>query len=381
MNYTDEQLMLIGRETPFINTNPLPKYCLSDQDYGMTIGIAITHKGRKFICWVGGGDNSKAYFLLAYANTGSDEIGEPCLVIDPHESALPYDRCTIVGNVWIDPMNRLWLFFNQTLQHFDGYSSNWFIRCDNPDAEELVWTDPQYIYYGCTLNKPVILTSGEWMLPISVWARHHISDPFKEKCHDIDDIRMAHVFTSSNNGTDWNRRGGVVFPDSRFDEHMFVELKDKRIWMLARTKEKRLWESYSIDRGATWSNPVPSAISSVSARFNLRKLKSGNILLVKHGASINTAPENRSMLYAFLSNDDGRTWSNGLLIDERFEVSYPDSDEDSNGNIYITYDRNRAINGEILMARITESDLLAGKLITQGSFIKKIIVKPGKLLH
>ena len=32
------------------------------------------------------------------------------------------------------------------------------------------------------------------------------------------------------------RRGSLQFPDWEFDEHMMVELKDGRLWMLARTK-------------------------------------------------------------------------------------------------------------------------------------------------
>ena len=376
-----ERLINFGRETPIINHSPLPKYAMKDQDYGMTIGTAVTKGHRVYACWVGGGDNPKAFFLLAYSDDCGNTWTEPILAIDPHDESIGYDRCTIVGTLWLDPLNRLWLFFNQSLAHFDGASSNWYIRCDNPDAEHPVWTVPKYLYYGCTLNKPIVLKNNEWLLPISVWARHHISKPFENERHELDDIRMAHVFVSKDQGETWIRRGGVIFPDTCFDEHMFVQLKDGRLWMMGRTAKSGLQSAWSEDNGATWSEPVRAEVQSVSARFHLRTLASGRILLIKHGEKAEETAPDRRMLTAFLSDDDGQTWSDGFVLDERFEVSYPDSDQDEDGTIYITYDHNRAKDGEIMIARLREEDLLAGKLVTEGAYLKKIARKPGKLIR
>ena len=60
---TDEVLEK-GAEVPYINHTPDERYQMKNLDYGMTIGTAVTHKGRLFACWVGGGDNPKAFFLL-----------------------------------------------------------------------------------------------------------------------------------------------------------------------------------------------------------------------------------------------------------------------------------------------------------------------------
>lgn len=378
VNQISKDILDKGMEFPYINHSPDERYMMKNLDYGMTIGTAITKKGRQFACWVGGGDNPKAFFLLSYSDDKAQSWREPVLVIDPHDDKLPYDRCTIVGTLWIDPLNRLWLFFNQTLEHFDGRSSNWYIRCDDPDAEKLVWTEPRYIWYGCTLNKPIVLDNGEWLLPISLWARKHISPPFRDCFHELDDLRMAHVFVSSDQGNTWTRRGGVVIPNSQFDEHMMVQLKDGRIWMLART-ETGLMETFSDDNGATWSQPVCARVQSVNSRFHIRRLQSGRILLIKHGLKINEAPKDRSWLTAFLSDDETNSWSEGFVLDERSGVSYPDSDQGVDGMIHITYDRNRATDGEIIMASLREEDILKGEIHTPGAFIKRVILRPGKL--
>jgi len=50
---------------PVLNTSPLPQYDYDKLDYGMTIGIERTPKGRLWACWVAGGDSPKAFFVLA----------------------------------------------------------------------------------------------------------------------------------------------------------------------------------------------------------------------------------------------------------------------------------------------------------------------------
>lgn len=54
----DIKKFMRGQDYPIINHEPLPKYRIADQDYGMTIGVAVTKKERVYVCWVGGGDNS-----------------------------------------------------------------------------------------------------------------------------------------------------------------------------------------------------------------------------------------------------------------------------------------------------------------------------------
>ena len=53
---------------PLVNTNPGKKYNAKNLDYGMTIGIERTPGGRIWACWVGGGDNANAFFVLAWSD-------------------------------------------------------------------------------------------------------------------------------------------------------------------------------------------------------------------------------------------------------------------------------------------------------------------------
>jgi hypothetical protein len=81
--------------------------------------------------------------------------------------------------------------------------------------------------------------------------------------------------------------------------------------------------------------------------------------------------KSRSHLTAFLSDDDGRNWTGGLLLDDRMNVSYPDGVQAPDGRIYIVYDRERFAAREILMAVFTEADARSG---TDGNARLRVVV-------
>lgn len=359
---------------PRLNTSPLPQYDYDQLDYGMTIGITRTPGGRLWAAWVAGEDGPKAFFVLATSDDDGVTWLKPRLVIDAQSKNLPMYRSVLVGNVWTDPRGRLWLFFNQSMMQFDGRSGSWAAVCENPDAEVPVWSAPRRIWHGFTLNKPSVLSTGEWLLPVSLNPKGF--GPFEGAFRELDPFRGANLFLSSDEGATWVRQGRVAFPNATWDEHMTVERKDGSLWMLARTTAG-LMQSTSTDRGRTWSVPAETPIRHPAARFHLRRLASGRILLVKHGAAID-AHEGRSQLTAWLSEDEGGTWKGGLMLDERKGISYPDGFQAPGGAIYISYDRNRATDGEILLAKFTEADVLAGRLVSEGSRLKGLISRPLK---
>ena len=93
---------------------------------------------------------------------------------------------------------------------------------------------------------------------------------------------------------------------------------------------------------------------------------------------MDTTEGKRNKLKAFLSEDDGKTWIGGLMLDERDGVSYPDGFQAPDGTLYISYDRNRSTDGEILLARFNEDDILAKKLAGPKSKLKMLISRPLK---
>lgn len=362
---------------PRINTRPGEAYADDNRDFNMIIGADRTPGGRIWTAWVSGGDSDEAYFVLATSDDEGETWSGPRVVIDPKNHSAGLRRRTLVGNLWTDPAGRLWLFFDQSIGFFDGRAGDWYTRCDNPDAARPAWTKPVRIWHGCTLQKPVVLSTGDWLLPVSLWQRYFNPRRGREIFAGLDDDRRAWVFASTDGGATWTKRGGVRFPHFNFDEHMIVELKDGRLWMTARTR-KGIYETFSGDGGRTWAPPAPSAIVNTPARHFIRRLASGRILLVKNGPIDRNVGRHR--LTAFLSADEGKTWTGGLALEGRERrCTYPDGFQAPGGRIFIVYDHERGDprNGppekqarEILMARFTERDVLAEKIVSDGSRLR-----------
>ena len=368
-----EQVANLALVPPVLNTSPLPQYGYDKLDYGMTIGIERTPGGRLWACWVAGGDSPEAFFVLASSDDNGEHWSDPRVVVDSHSPELPRPRSILVGNLWTDPKGRLWLIFDQSMDMFDGRGGVWATICENPDAETPEWSTPRRIWHGVTLNKPTVLSTGEWMLPISLDQRGGFG-PFNGCFSELDSLRGANVFVSKDEGRTWLRQGKAVFPNPDWHEHMIIERKNSSLWMLARTS-KGLMESTSMDRGKTWADPVDSAIRHPNARFHIRRLQSGKLLLIKHGNRIDSH-EGRVQLSAWLSSDDGHSWSGGLVLDDRKGISYPDGFQAPDGTIFISYDRNRATDGEILLARFTEGDIEAKRLTNGDSKLQMLISRP-----
>lgn len=339
----------LNPDEPLILTDPGAEFQDDARPGAMIIGMDRTPKGRIWGCWTGTGDKKDGYFLLATSDDDGATWSKPRLAVGARTEAAKKISGALVGNLWTDPKGRLWLFFDQQLGDAQGRITNWFMRCDDPDANEPSWSEPVMFAEGCTLNKPTVLKDGAWLLPVSDWHK-----------------KTARVFASTDEGASWKERGSLQFPDWQFDEHMMVEMKDGRLWMLARTSGQP-HESFSTDGGVTWSEPKQAAtVQNVNARIFLRRLNSGRILLVKNGSPAERLPK-RTHMSAWLSDDEGQTWKGGLMLDERNAVSYPDGFESPDGLIHILYDWNRHTDAEILMAKFREEDVLAGKIVSKDA--------------
>lgn len=327
-----------------------------------------TKKGRCFSVFYTGetGEMNGNYCTLAVSDDG-ENWRDPVAVTYAGKSRRCYDP-----NVWIDPLGRLWLIWS-VMPDLSVYAA----ICDNPDADKLVFGEERRIGTGVLLNKPTVLSSGEWLFPIAVWKESVISPYDAQK---IKVPRLAFVVRTVDEGKTFTRLGGVDMPERCFDEHMIVELKDGRLAMFVRTYYG-IGVSFSFDGGFTWSEGKDTGILSPNSRFFIRKLESGNYLLVTNDS------KRREKMTAFISTDECKTWKGGLLLDKRDQVSYPDGVE-SDGCIYITYDCERGnprtleatekCAREILYARFTEADALAGKNVSGKCEFKKIISKLGK---
>lgn len=348
MNNTDLALQPV---TPL----PLePKHSVQTRRFQGIPGIEITPSGRLWATWYGGGKGEceENYVVLATSTDGGQTWSEE-LVIDPPGDVRAYDP-----TLWIDPLGRIWWFWAQCLSLksiYDGRAGVWAVVADNP--EQPVWSAPRRIANGIMMNKPTVLSNGEWALPTALW-----NDLGCKTLPELLSERFSNITISSDQGKTFTWRGGADIRFRSYDEHMIVELKDGRLWMLVRT-EYGIGQSYSKDGGVSWTPDYASPLGGPGSRFFIRRLKSGRILLVNHVQEYERPNERRNMT-AWLSEDDGKTWQGGLLLDERNGVSYPDGKQTADGTIWVIYDHERYQGGDVLIARFREEDILAGACVS-----------------
>lgn len=121
-------------------------------------------------------------------------------------------------------------------------------------------------------------------------------------------------------GTRWNH--GMV-------EATVVELKNKKLWLVARTAQDQHYESFSRDYGKTWSDAEPSRFWGTITMPTFHRLDDGRLMFF--WSNTTALPEiesatgrgedaftNRDTVHAAISEDDGETWIGfrELILDE-----------------------------------------------------------------
>ncbi len=327
--------------------------------------IAVSEKnGRMWCTWYGGptaGEDSNNYVMLATSADGGATWKE-VLVADP-DGAGPVRAFD--PEVWVAPDGRLRWTWTERLAPLAAKSTNAYAGAlASPKDDKLMMVEldadaepsanrlqARQIARGVMMCKPTVLKDGTWLFPVSHWF----------------EAPSACVYASTDGGRTFTERGGVTLPKEKrcFDEHQIVELKDGTLRCYMRTPKgpDGIWQAESKDQGRTWGEPRPAPIRHTSSRFFVCRLQSGNLLLVKNGQY--GSDEGRRNMTAYLSFDDGKTWSRSLTIDaERNNVAYPDGQQLPDGRIVVAYDHDRTGAREILFATFREDDVRYGRHVS-----------------
>ncbi|MCO6456557.1 MAG: exo-alpha-sialidase [Pirellulaceae bacterium] len=387
---TVRRLPDLALQPPQVISRPGPDHVKSSRGAQGVPAIERSAKGRLWAAWYAGKsqrgvESSRSYCVLATSRDDGETWSEK-LALQAPPLCHTYDPC-----LWIDPRGRLWFFWAQSAGVQDGRMGVWSMTTGQPDDDSPQWSPPRRIANGVMLNKPTVLKDGDWLLPIGLW-RDNTNVPnvnfdpeqlasytLDMLIHDLGDERGSNVYRSTDQGKTFERIGQVRIPGTRVDEHMIVQRRDGSLWMLVRNTSG-IAQSTSNDGGRTWSDGsiYLAGRTHANKRFFLRRLKSGALLLVR-----NNSPDGmRSHLTAFVSDDDGETWTGGLVLDDR-ESSYPDGAQAPDGTIYIIYDHqrytlsraNKQGVGSVQMAVFREEDVRAGRAVTDKARLRVVVTQ------
>ena len=365
--------------------DPGPEFADGKRIWQGSGSMTISPKGRIWLSEMTGGSfegdrTEPTYVILFTSGDGGKTFQGPVAVVKS-----PSGKHVQDPGLWTDPRGRLWWYY---------YANGGMVAniADDPEAAKPHFQPPFFVSQGFFINKPTVLADGAWL-----WTPHN-------KIPTLG-FKGVTVYRSLDEGKSFafvgsvNSKPGV---EIQIGEPITVELRDGRIALFIRTVSG-IRRTISADGGRTWGDfdALPGLNAVVHSRFFVSRLKSGNLLLVYNrppetpdplatkGPLVNLRQlRERTHMTAVLSEDDGATWKGGLRLDDRDSPSYlpdesphrrieklttyPDGVQTDDGSIWVSYELSRygADGREIVLARIHEVDVLAGKLVSPESRLK-----------
>lgn len=212
--------------------------------------------------------------------------------------------------------------------------SDWYTRVIASTDGGQAWSQPRELVQGDrggrgpVRNKPIILQNGAWVAPASL----------EQQAWD------AFVDVSSDRGVTWTSSSIIRAPIRREPGKGVIqptlwESQPDHVHMLLRSTEGFIYRSDSIDGGKCWREAYATPLPNNNSGIDLVKTAGGMLALVHNPVGANWGP--RTPLVVSLSEDDGLTWQQALVLEEgEGEFSYPAIIE-AGGKLYVTYTWNR----------------------------------------
>jgi len=177
--------------------------------------LAISPNGQLWATWYAGKtpeEDQNNYVVIATSGNNGKSWSEK-RIIDPDEEG---PLRAFDPELWIDPNGYLWSFWAQTIDHDGANAILWAQINKNPNNENSNWSEPFKITNGVMMCKPTVLSTGEWVFPVSSWRDTEFS---------------AKMIVSLDEGITFFVRGACDVPTDvqNYDEHMIVEKNDKSL--------------------------------------------------------------------------------------------------------------------------------------------------------
>ena len=341
--------------TVLIDTDENTYYSVANRKWLGLASVAAIGNGR-IIGTYTSGDTSEGlpgnYAVLAYSGDNGKTWTEFMYINSEEEGHTNKTTTVCDAQLWVErDSNTLHCFYimSSSLETFEKSSAVWTFTISGVDKDFSEWefSPHRYLFPGLLRNNIVVLSDGTWLAAPN----------------DYMDERFTVVYASTDKGETWEFRGKAYIPRAyNYDETIIVEKEDGSLWMTVRNTSGVLLQSYSLDKGYTWTLSSKTNLYNCTTRFNFTRLASGALLRIDNAAA------DRKMMTAYLSYDDGATWQYSVTLCKEYST-YPDIDlitVDGVEQIHVVFDRDRYNYGRVYHTVLTEEFIKAnnGKVFT-----------------
>lgn len=176
---------------------------------------------------------------------------------------------------------------------------------------------------GPVKNKPVRLDDG------TIVSGSSTESP------DAANAWRVHFERSTDNGATWQIvRPAPVTEGTEVGaiQPSILIHKDGRLQAVGRSRSQRVFETWSSDKGKTWSPVTLTSLPNPSSGTDAVTLRDGRHLIVYNHTTKGRSPMNVAV------SSDGKTWESALVLEsEPGEYSYPAVIQAADGMVHITY--------------------------------------------
>lgn len=230
----------------------------------------------------------------------------------------------------------------------------WWGMLTVSNDDGLHWSAPRRLpdgILGPIKNKPLQLPNGRILAPSS--------------SEDEADGWRVHIETSDDNGLHW-QRGAALNDPAHIGaiQPSLLRHRDGRLQALGRSKQDRVFSTFSSDDGETWGPMTLLDIENPNAGTDAVMLHDGRALLVYNPALAGEDWWDGRGVLAVALSDDGVHWQRVLTLEDsaKDEFSYPAVIQTCDGLVHISYTwKRQRIKHVVLDPRLLPSQLPEAK--------------------
>lgn len=225
------------------------------------------------------------------------------------------------GVIFVDSHERVWIVWCRMedvrpIGRGQGWDNCRLMARHSTDHGHTWTSDVEFLDAGLRAvprNPPVLLASGELVLPVEAI---------------VDGVEGSVFLVGDDGGQAWSR-GGFTAGGS---QPAVIQRDDGSLFALMR-KAPRLTQIESTDRGATWTEALPSTLRNPDAGISMTRLANGHLIVVFNDSELARTP-----LSMARSLDEGRSWETPLQLESNpGEYSYPCVIQTADDMVHVTY--------------------------------------------